>query len=54
MNERLRMLWWKMGLRRCGCGKHRIAKGTRMQLAGYVHLIDGQCFRCDDYGQPVP
>jgi len=49
MESVIRRLRWRMHSRRCLCGKHRIAPGSGLELAGFRHAQDG-CYRCDEYG----
>lgn len=51
--RRIRIIRWWMNAKRCGCGRHRIAPNTTMEVAGIKHRTDGPCFRCDTYGNPL-
>jgi hypothetical protein len=46
-------LWWWLTSRKCVCGEWRLRGGT-VEVGGVKHRLDGPCFHCDAYGEPLP
>jgi len=49
----LRKMIWNLKAKKCGCGEHKLAPNTTMELRGVKHRTDGPCFHCDTYGNPL-
>jgi hypothetical protein len=42
------------GYQRCVCGEVELpADGSTVELAGVKHRLDGPCYRCDRFGEPL-